>query len=68
MVVDDDDAIRDAALADLKHHWGTAYEISEGSGVWRAVRKDNQRVLLAGDPGELRDLIREDYAADPVRR
>ena len=36
--------------------------------MWRAVRLDNQRALVASDAGELRDLILADYANRPVRR
>ena len=61
-------AARDEILADLRHHWGEAYEITEACGVWRAVRLDNQRALVASDAGELRDLILADYADRPVRR
>ena len=61
-------AASDAALADLRHHWGEAYEISEACGVWRAVRADNQRALIATGAEDLRALIIADYAAHPVRR
>lgn len=59
---------RDEALEDLAWHWGEAYEITEACGVWRAVRLDNQRALVATDPQDLRDLIVKDYAARPVSR
>jgi hypothetical protein len=68
MLSDDEAMFRDRALADLRHHWSGAYEITEALGAWRAVRLDNQRALVAADPGELRDLIRADYAANPVPR
>jgi hypothetical protein len=61
------DEHRDRALADLRWHWDTAYEISEVLGVWRAVRLDNGRTVIAGDPEELRALIIRDYTRDPVR-
>jgi len=57
---------RDEALKDLRYHWGSAYELSEGSGVWRAVRLDNQRALIATDPRDLRGLILADYSSNPV--
>jgi hypothetical protein len=57
-----------AELEDLRWHWGGAYDISEGSGAWRAVRADNQVALVAASAGELHDLIRADYAARPVPR
>ena len=68
MLSDDEAMFRDRALADLRHHWSGAYEISEALGVWRAVRLDNQRALVALDPAELRELIAADYAANPVPR
>jgi len=57
-----------AELEDLRWHWGGAYDISEGSGAWRAVRADNQAALVAASAGELHDLITADYAARPVPR
>jgi hypothetical protein len=59
---------RDVALEALDWHWGDAYEITEACGVWRAVRRDNQRTLVATAPEDLRDLIRKDYNARPVPR
>jgi hypothetical protein len=58
---------RDRAISDLEFHWGEAYEITEALGVWRAVRHDDQRALIATDPEELRALIITDYTARPVR-
>ena len=55
-------------LAYLQSNWGEAYEITEALGVWRAVRLDNQRVILGRDASELHTLIVDDYIADPVRR
>jgi len=57
-----------AELEDLRWHWGGAYEITEGSGAWRAVRADNQVALVAGSAAELRALIADDYARRPVPR
>ena len=51
------------ALKDLRRNWGGAYEITAASGVWRAMRLDNQATLIAIGPGELRDLITADYTA-----
>jgi hypothetical protein len=59
---------RDRALEALHWHWGEAYEITEGSGAWRAVRLDTRRTLVASDPQELRDLIVADYTKEPVQR
>ena len=59
---------RDEALRALDWHWGEAYEITEALGVWRAVRLDNQRAIIAANPDDLRNLIVEDYLKDPVPR
>jgi hypothetical protein len=59
---------RDKALAALTWHWGEAYEITEAVGVWRAVRRDNQRTLVATEAEDLRDLIIKDYSKEPVPR
>lgn len=57
---------RDEALAALQWHWGGAYEVTEASGVWRAVRRDTGRTLVATAPEGLRDEILTDYTAHPV--
>jgi hypothetical protein len=57
-----------AELEDLRWHWGGAYDISEESGTWRAVRTDNQVALVAASAGELHALIAADYARRPVPR
>jgi hypothetical protein len=59
---------RDEALKDLRWNWGGAYEITEALGVWRAVRLDNQRSLIATEPKYLWELIRRDYKRQPVLR
>ena len=59
---------RDEALRYLQWNWGSAYEITEASGVWRAVRLDNQKTLIATEAPDLRDEIVQDYAANPVAR
>jgi len=57
------------SLADLQHHWGSAYVIEHpGPDVWIAQRKDNRETLRADGPAELLDRIRADYAARPVSR
>ncbi len=57
-----------AELEDLRWHWGEAYDVSEGSGAWRAVRADNQVALVAASAGELHALIVADYGRRPVPR
>lgn len=56
-------------LAELRHHWGSAYLIEHpGPDVWIAQRKDSRETLRADSPGELLEKIRADYAAHPVSR
>jgi hypothetical protein len=70
-VADDADAFaaveRGMQLADLRWHWGDAYEIT-GAGEFRAVRRDNGLGLQAESADELRTLIRNDYRRRPVPR
>jgi hypothetical protein len=56
------------ALADLQWHWGAAYWITGAARHWIAQRRDNGRTLVASSPDGLRELIIEDYAAQPVSR
>ena len=58
---------RGMGLADLRWHWGDAYEIT-WAGEFRAVRRDNCLVLQAASADELRTLIRSDYTRRPVPR
>lgn len=57
------------ALEELRHHWGSAYDIGFEDGRWIARRRDGKGVPLT-DPlhGGLRDKIAADYLADPVPR
>ena len=59
---------RDDSLRYLQWNWEDAYEITEASGVWRAVRRDNQRTLIATEASDLRDEIVQDYMKAPVPR
>jgi hypothetical protein len=56
------------ALADLRHHWDTAYRINGAPGVWTAERLDGKGVIRAKSPLELLGMIRADYGASPVPR
>ena len=56
------------ALEDLQWNWCGVYAITGAAGHWLAQRRDNQRTLTADSPDELRELIIEDYAAEPVAR
>lgn len=67
-VTDDSTAVaRGMQLADLRWHWGDAYEIN-WAGEVRAVRRDNGLALVAASADELRTLIRSDYTRRPVPR
>ncbi len=55
-------------LAELRHHWGEAYVITDRPG-WRAKRRDGRGGwITAPDAGALVEVIRADYQADPVSR
>ena len=55
-------------LAELRDHWGSAYEITDRPG-WRARRRDGKGGwITASGPEALLGAIREDYRSDPVRR
>ena len=47
----------------MKHHWGTAYSITDYRGQWIAARHDTREVLTAESAQELREKIRADYRA-----
>jgi len=56
-------------MDELRWHWGDAYEISDQGGGWRARRRDGKGGwLTAPDANALEDLIRADYAREPVSR
>jgi hypothetical protein len=55
-------------LADLRHHWDTAYKISLDRGRWLAARRDTGETLTASTASELRERIRADYSRRPVPR
>jgi hypothetical protein len=56
-------------LAELRHHWGSAYVIEQlGKDLYLAQRRDDRAVLRAESPGELLEKIRDDYAVHPVSR
>jgi hypothetical protein len=59
---------RAAALRELDHHWGGAYDLAVTRAGWVARRLDDGRALCAGDPERLRALIITDYSAHPVPR
>jgi hypothetical protein len=56
-------------LAELRHHWGSAYVIDRlGTDLSLAQRRDDRTVLRADTPGELLEKIRDDYRDRPVSR
>jgi len=59
----------DEDLADLRHHWGDAYEITHPRrAVWLARRRDDGEILTAIRADALLAKIRLDYHARPVPR
>jgi len=55
-------------LADLRWHWGSAYEIICAGGIFGALRRDGLGSVTALTADELRQLMRQDYSARPVAR
>ncbi len=56
-------------LAELRFHWGSAYDIGADSGVYTARRRDGKGALLTDPvPEGLRLQIQADYEAMPVAR
>jgi hypothetical protein len=53
-------------LTYLRWNWSEAYKITGAAGHWLAQRRDDNRTLTADSPELLRDLIIEDYSAQPV--
>lgn len=59
---------RSHQLANLRFHWGEAYEITWQDGSFRAARRDDGSPLWAMSYRDITDLITEDYVARPVPR
>ena len=56
-------------LADLRHHWGGAYEITTaGPQSWTARRRDGRGIIRADSADALAVAIRLDYGVTPVPR
>ena len=55
-------------VQNLAWNWAPAYKIVVAGGHCLAQRRDNGRTLHAGSPEALRELVIEDYAAEPVSR
>lgn len=60
--------LRGHRLAELRWHWGEAYEINCDGAQFDAKRRDNGAALKAETITELWDKIRDDYSASPVAR
>jgi hypothetical protein len=59
----------DYALAELRHGWGDAYEITHDDAGWYAKRKDGLGGTIdAPDADGLSAAIYEDYRLKPVPR
>jgi hypothetical protein len=57
------------ALEELRHHWGSAYDIGFEDGPWTAQRRDGKgEPLTDPSPAGLREKIAADYLAAPVPR
>jgi hypothetical protein len=57
---------RGRAIADLRDHWGNAYEIDFGTGMFVAIRRDNGATVRRPTARELHDEMARDYTARPV--
>ena len=56
-------------LNDLRWHWEDAYSIDCREGVWLAVSLSDPFVTISrGTSAELREALRQDYAARAGRR
>ena len=60
--------VRGHQLAELRWHWGEAYEITWRNGAFRAIRRDNHAAVSAAEFARIHQLIIDDYAAKPVPR
>jgi hypothetical protein len=55
----------EAALDDLRWHWGSAYDIDFDGKRWAAEHRATGHSLTSETPYGLRDLIVADYSAHP---
>ena len=68
MSEDDDARERGHDLAQLRFHWGDAYEIGWDEGTFWFRRRDNGAMLQCSTAVALWGEIRRDYTALPVPR
>jgi hypothetical protein len=59
---------RGSQIADLRWHWGEAYEIGWTDGKFTAERRDDGDLLTASSAEELYERIAADYRNRPVSR
>lgn len=57
---------RSHQVANLRFHWGEAYDISWRDGAFRAVRRDDGTPVCALTYRELSETLRDDYLDRPV--
>jgi len=53
-------------FANLRYHWGRAYEITANASGWTATRRDDGSAVHCRTAAELAEQIRRDYQARPV--
>ena len=68
MSADHDARQRGHDLAQLRYHWGEAYEIGWDSGSFWFRRRDNGAMLQCSTAVALWGEIRRDYSAMPATR
>ncbi len=61
-------AWQETPIEELRHHWGSAYQIDFRHGMFQAVRRDDGSMIRRDDPADLLQEIRADYAIRPVPR
>jgi hypothetical protein len=60
--------LRERQLADLRWHWGDAYEFGWADGSFRAARRDTGEVITCRTGEGLFALVMTDYERRPVPR
>jgi hypothetical protein len=58
----------ESALADLRWHWGVAYEIGIAGTTWTARRRTGTSFVAASSADDLLHLMREDYVQSSATR
>lgn len=60
--IEDEAPPQDDPLAELRWHWGSAYNIDCCKGTWTATCKGDTYVMSATSPDDLRSRIWDDYS------